>query len=38
MPLKKIKATAHLLLRASAPKELSLPHHHPNYMIVFILI
>ena len=29
---------AHLALRASAPKELSLPHRHPNNMINLILI
>ena len=29
---------AHLLLRASAPKELSVPHRHPDLIIIFILI
>ena len=29
---------AHLALRASVAKELSLPHLHPNVMFIFILI
>tara|TARA_B110000483_G_C17768006_1_gene378683 strand:+ start:241 stop:399 length:159 start_codon:yes stop_codon:yes gene_type:complete len=29
---------ANSLLRDSAPKELSLPHRHPNFMVILMLI